>query len=92
MQSIYTKYLPPTNFRGARIKATATGGCTATISWDYALELAANHRLAAEKLASSLKWRGRWVGGASKDDDGYVYVHVSACWSNNEFTVALADA
>ena len=58
MQAIVTKYLSPTNTRGARIKATAhTGqGGSITVPWDYALDTSANHRAAALALANKYKW------------------------------------
>ena len=55
MQAIVTKYLGPTNTRGARIKATAQAGAT-YLSWDYALDTSANHRAAAIALANKFKW------------------------------------
>ena len=55
MQAIVTKYLSPTNTRGALIKATAQAGAT-YLSWDYALDTSANHRAAAVELANKYKW------------------------------------
>ena len=55
MQAIVTKYLSPTNTRGAIIKATAQAGAT-YLSWDYALDTTANHRAAAIALADKFKW------------------------------------
>jgi len=55
MQAIVTKYLGPTNTRGALIKATAEAGAT-YLSWDYALDTSANHRAAAVALANKYQW------------------------------------
>jgi len=55
MQAIVTKYLGPTNTRGALIKATAQAGAV-YLSWDYALDTSANHRAAALALADKFKW------------------------------------
>ena len=55
MQAIITKYLSPTNTRGALIKATAQAGAP-YLSWDYALDTSANHRAAALALANKFKW------------------------------------
>jgi hypothetical protein len=55
MQAIVTKYLSPTNTRGALIKATAQAG-SIYLSWDYALDTSANHRAAAIALANKYKW------------------------------------
>jgi hypothetical protein len=55
MQAIQTKYLGPTNHRGARIVAK----CDATrrvYSWDYALGTSENHHAAAELLGHELGW------------------------------------
>ena len=79
-QAITTKYLGPTNHRGARIKATCDGG-SLTVSRDYALNGADNHRQVATQLAESLGWlddRGtltyRLVGGALPKSKGYAFV------------------
>jgi len=67
-QSITTKYLSPTDHRGSRIKATATGmrnGCTFTHDWDYALGTTDNHIAAAKGLVGKLEWlwlKGQWIG------------------------------
>jgi hypothetical protein len=46
-----TKYLGPTNSRGARVKAThCTTGRSATLAWDYALDSFDNHAAAAEPV------------------------------------------
>jgi len=70
-QAIITKYLGPTNFRGARVKATAEAG-SVTVSWDYELDPPANHAVAAKMLAEKYGWPGTWHGGATAP--GYVFV------------------
>ena len=50
MIAITTKYLGPTDTRGARIKATAPSKNTATISYPYDLNSERAHRKAAETL------------------------------------------
>lgn len=55
MQAIQTKYLCPTNSRGARIKATCAAG-SVTISYPYELSGQACHRKAAEALMFKLNW------------------------------------
>ena len=50
MQAIMTKYLPATNFKGSRVKATASAG-SVTLHWDDALNHDANHTAAAMELA-----------------------------------------
>ena len=56
MQAIITKYLRPTNVRGARIKAS----CQATsiiVSWNDGLSPEDNHRAAADALCQKLDQR-----------------------------------
>lgn len=72
LQAITTKYLGPTNTRGARIKATCDAG-SLTVHWDYALNPSRNHAAAAQALAEKLGWTGRYVGGADTRS-GYVFV------------------
>ena len=55
MQAIVTKYLGPTNIRGARVKATAQAG-DVILSWNYGLGITGNHRAAALALANKFKW------------------------------------
>lgn len=71
-QAITTKFLGPTNFRGARVKATCQAA-SITLNWDHALNHEQNHNAAARALALKLGWRGRWVGGALPDGCGNCY-------------------
>lgn len=48
-QAIETKHVSPTNFRGARIKATCQRG-SKVLEWDDALNAEQNHIAAAEAL------------------------------------------
>lgn len=84
LQAITTKYLGPTNRRGARIKATCDAG-SLTVSYDSDLEVADNHRQVATQLADSLGWLdGRehggteytyeLAGGALPNGKGYAFV------------------
>ena len=70
-QAIVTKYIGPTNHRGARIKATAFAG-SATIPFDYELGIPAAHEAAARALADKFGWVGDMVGGSTLD--GYCFV------------------
>lgn len=71
-QAIQTKFIAPTNARGARIKAAADAG-SVIVSWDYSLGVTDNHHKAAMALADKLDWAGNWVGG-SLPGAGYVFV------------------
>ena len=66
MQAIVTKYLPATNVRGSRIKATCQAG-SVILSWDDSVNSDANHKAAAFALASKLQWDGRWIEGVTVD-------------------------
>lgn len=63
MQTISTKYLGPTNFRGSRIKAKTSSGLSKTYEWDHRLDSRENHMLAALMLKDHLKWTGDMVVG-----------------------------
>ena len=80
MQTITTKYLGATNTKGARMKATHTGGYTSvTESYDYALNNEDNHMVVAHMLAQKLGWDANYVGGHTKD--GMVFVDAQPVYS-----------
>lgn len=70
-QAIVTKYIGPTNHRGARIKATAFAG-SITVPYAYELGIPAAHEAAARALADKFGWVGDMVGGSTLD--GYCFV------------------
>jgi len=76
MQAIQTKYLSPTNSRGARIKATCAAG-SITISYPYDLSGQACHRAAVDALLFDLGWDKDTfpplLGGQLNNSD-YVFV------------------
>ncbi len=76
MIAIETKYLGPTNYRGARIVATTANGQRHTVSYSYELSGEDVHRVAAEELARKMGWldKYRLIGGGTKA--GYVFVFV----------------
>ena len=72
--AIVTKYLPPANYRGARVKARAEAG-SITIPWNYELDAPGNHRTAALALMARLGWD--WpIAGGDLPGAGYVFVEV----------------
>lgn len=77
VQAIITKYVGPTNFKGSRIKATASAG-SVTVSYDSGLSSDANHDNAAYKLAEKFGWHGTYNRGGMPGDKGNVYVATSA--------------
>lgn len=70
MLTIVTKYEGATDTRGARYVARGAGGMV-TVSPDYALVPADNHRRAAEILADRM---GATVIGGGYDEPGRRYV------------------
>lgn len=77
-QAIVTKYLGPTNHRGARIVAKAQAGRLA-VPWEDAWDVDANHAYAARMLAERYGWteHSTLAGGALPDDTGYCFVLIS---------------
>jgi hypothetical protein len=80
MQAITTRFIGPTNSRGARYKATCEAG-SITLGCDYALDSEGNHIRAAQSLIARLGWfhdgargdrYGDWFHGGTPG--GYVFV------------------
>lgn len=72
-QAITTRFIGPTNYRGARVKAQAAVG-SITVSWDHALNATDNHKAAAKALADKYGWHGTWFSGGMPDERGDVFV------------------
>lgn len=76
-QAIQVKYLPCTNFRGTRVKATAAAG-SVTLGYDPALYSGQNAEAAMLALVKKLEWDkypGTWQGGVLPSGD-YVFVRL----------------
>ena len=81
--AIVTKYLGPTNYRGARIVASIPARIAdcrpahwrLTLSYPYELTGEDAHRAAAQALADRLGWGGRLVGGALADGYAFCFDH-----------------
>lgn len=86
MKAIKTTYLGPTNYRGARIKASDTDGNSLTISYPYELSGADCHAVAAVALAKKMGWAGILNAGALRDC--YVFVFSTG---GNGYPVILTD-
>lgn len=79
--AIHTKYVGPTNTRGARIKATCTidhnTKWTASVAFEYGADSENRHALAAKallvKYAPDLHDKQLWVCGNTLDNLGYVF-------------------
>ena len=80
-QAITTKFLGPTNNRGARVKAIARKAdnvgaeMSATVDFSYS-GTDVDHARAAKACAEKYGWSGLWVAGGNVDGTGNVYVNV----------------
>jgi hypothetical protein len=70
MQAINTKYIGPTNTKGARILVKAQAG-KMFVSWDYALNADENHVQAAYKFMNKMDWPNKIVSGGAWDHSEY---------------------
>jgi len=69
---ITTKFLGPTDIKGARIKATNGSGKSKTTGWEYDVNVGDNHQAAAESLANQMIKEGAcspdlWIRRWNKD-------------------------
>ena len=80
-QAIVTKWLPSTNTKPSRIKATCDAG-TLTMSYDHGLDICENHARVAMALVRKLGWtidKGRYplfwhAGSPGRNSSSYVFV------------------
>lgn len=70
MKAIVTKYLPATDYLGARIKASTAGGLYVTIRYTYSGQ---EHDEAALALCAKLGWPGNLISGGMPDGTGNCY-------------------
>ena len=70
-QAIETRYLPPTNCRGARVVAQCDAG-RLVLPWRDNLDPVENHHAAAEALRERLGWYVKLIGGSTQQ--GYAWV------------------
>lgn len=64
MQAIITKYLPPTNRRGSRVKATCERG-SITVPWDSNLDAHENHEAACRAMCEQFDAEDRKEYGST---------------------------
>lgn len=76
MQTITTKYLPATNTKGSRIKATTARGKSIIIPYDYEVSTDIAHQKAVIAICDKLDWHGKLVEGESSNK-GNVYVFIN---------------
>lgn len=77
MKAIVTKYVGPTNTRGARIVASDGDGNKATVSYQYESSAEAAHKAAAVALAKKMGWSTKLCGGGIRN--GYAFVFTDSC-------------
>lgn len=68
MQAITIKYLPATNTKGTRYKATAAAG-SITLGYDYEMTVESNVKAAVKALVKKLAWdrADTWHIGGTPD-------------------------
>lgn len=77
-KSIAVKYLPATNFRGARLKASDGDGNSITVSYDYGASRDERPQVAARALCEKMKWTGTLIQGGGGHFPGNTAVFVFA--------------
>lgn len=74
MKAIEVKYLPATNFKGARVKAFTEGGNSITVPFQYEIS---NDEARAEDVAQELLYRLAWpvkiTGRGTLPNGNYVF-------------------
>ena len=66
---VKTKFLGPTNHRGARVKATdIVTNKSVTVSWDYSAGIFTNHQIAASRL------NGGFIVESMQLSDGELFI------------------
>jgi hypothetical protein len=88
MQSIICTYHGPTNTRGSRITAKATGAnnrASVSVPYNHALSHADVYWEAANKLAQKLGWTGTMQAGNLKPDN-MVFVFLN---KQDQYTIGL---
>lgn len=73
MQAIVTKYLGPTCYKNARVKATCNAK-SVTFYWQDDLNVEENHEYAAKMLAAELGWPCKWISGTLPKSSDFVHV------------------
>jgi hypothetical protein len=77
MKAIETKYLSPTNTKGARYTAFDLDGNRVTKPAKYNLDSYQNHERVATLLKMKMGWDGKTVSGATKNGYAFVFVEES---------------
>lgn len=75
--TIVTKFVGPTNTKGARVSASYDGE-RVTVAWDHALNPAQNHAAAARKLAEKVVTTVADFRCVADTDTGYIWSNLNA--------------
>ena len=76
MKAIITKYIPATDSKGSRIKATAEGVKSLSIPYPHELNSEEGHKLAASLLCERMEWKGELVSGGLPDQSGFAHCFI----------------
>lgn len=71
MKAIITKYIPASNSKGSRIKASAEG--VGSIYLSYPHEAHEPHLEAAKALCAKYNWPANLIGGGLPDKSGWAF-------------------
>ena len=75
MQAITTKFLPATNHKPSRVKASCEAGSVTVSWWKEEKGISDQHSAAVKALCAKLKWGGTWYqGSAYNHPSGFIYV------------------
>lgn len=86
-KAITTKYLGPTDHKGARFVATDGDGNRVVVPYNYEHQAEGNHIAAATALCEKMKWKGTLVhGGLLKNGRSVGEVFV---WYSDRDTVTV---
>ena len=86
MQVITTKYLPPTNFKGSRIKASCEAG-SVTVGFCHDGTVEDAHAKAAIALIAKLGWHGEYTCAGDRNGN---YYFAKIVRGTNVYTIAQA--
>jgi hypothetical protein len=85
MTAIFTKYLPATGTKGARVKASDGCGRQVTIRWNSAYKANDNHQFALAAFLRRFGFKGNYIGSdlmKAEQKVGQVWVSTNACYSH----------
>ena len=77
MVAILTKFIGPTNSRGALVKAFTTSGHRIFVPWDHSRNVEENHDAAAIALCRKMEWCGKLVRGGTYVGYAYTFLRES---------------